>query len=187
MAWALWLPISAGQLSMAVPAFAAVGAYGSALLTIHQGAGLPVGILAGAVLGAAAGVPFGLLCARLRIFGLAVASLGIVQIQVTVVQNLPSLGGSVGLIGVPTSSITWPGLIVTVVVIAFSVLVFRSRLGRALDMVRHNEHLAASVGISPLQVKVFVLIVSGLVGGVAGALYAAYTGFIDPSQFAATL
>jgi len=187
LAWSLWFPISAGQLSMAVPAFSAVGAYASSLLSIHEGTGLSLGIIIGAVAGAAAGVPFGLMCTRLRIFGLAVASLGVVQIQVTVIQNVNYLGGSVGLVGVNTSSVVWPGFICCLVVIGFSALVFRSRQGRALDMVRHDEHLAAAVGVSPLQVKLYVLMVSGLVGGVAGSLYAAYTGFIDPSQFSSQL
>lgn len=187
LAWSLWFPISAGQLSMAVPAFTAVGAYASSLFSIHQGTGLGLGMVIGAVFGAVAGVPFGLMCARLRIFGLAVATLGVVQIQVTMIQNVNYLGGSVGLIGITTKPIVWPGFILCLVVIAFSALVFRSRLGRVLDMVRHDEHLAASVGVSPLQVKVYVLMVSGLVGGLAGALYAAYTGFIDPSQFSSQL
>jgi branched-chain amino acid transport system permease protein len=178
LAWALWFPISAGQLSMAVPAFSAVGAYSSSLFSIHQGTGLALGMVIGAVFGACAGLPFGLLCTRLRVFGLAVASLGAVEILVTVVQNVNYLGGSVGLIGIATSSIAWPGFFVCLAVIAFSILVFRSRLGRALDMVRHDERLAASVGVSPLQVKLYVLVVSGLV---------AYTGFIDPSQFSSEL
>jgi branched-chain amino acid transport system permease protein len=187
LAWALWFPVSAGQLSMAVPAFTAVGAYSSSLFSIHQGTGLAWGMVIGAVFGAFAGLPFGLLCTRLRVFGLAVASLGAVEILVTVAQNVSYVGGSVGLIGIATSSIAWPGFIACLAVIAFSVLVFRSRLGRALDMLRHDERLAASVGVSPLQVKLFVLVVSGLVAGIGGSLYAAYTGFIDPSQFSSEL
>ncbi|HET7415411.1 MAG TPA: branched-chain amino acid ABC transporter permease [Arthrobacter sp.] len=187
MAWSLWFPIAAGQLSMAVPAFVGAGAYAAGLLALHVTDNIVVGLALGGAVGAVYGIPFGLVCARLSVFGLAVATLGVVQIQETIVQNASSLGGSVGLIGIPTQSTILPGCLVCVVVIAFSIFVFHGRQGRILDVVRHNEGLAKSIGISPFAVKMYVLMVSGLVAGLAGVLHARYTGFIDPTQFGSAL
>jgi branched-chain amino acid transport system permease protein len=182
MAWALWFPIAAGQLSMAVPSFSAIGAYSTSLFTIHVANNLALSLLLAGSLGCLFGVPVGLMCARFNEFGLAVATLGIVEIQVIVIQNASWLGGALGLSS-PTSSITWLAFGATIVVLAFSVAVFRGRQGRSLDLLAHSEELTAALGVSPLLLKLYVMMVSGLVGGIAGALYARYVGYLDPSQF----
>jgi simple sugar transport system permease protein len=54
-------------------------------------------------------------------------------------------------------------------VIAFSILVYRTRFGRHLLAVGENEEAAVSVGISVKRVQYTALIISGILSGLAGA------------------
>jgi branched-chain amino acid transport system permease protein len=187
LAWSLWFPLVGGQLSMVVPLFAGVGGYCAALLQLHVTDSVPVSLASAAILAGLVGIPVGLLGSRLRSFGLAIATLGAVVIAQTVYQNLPSLGGAVGLYGMPVHEIVLPGAVTCLVAGSYFWVVFRSRLGRALFTLQYDEPLTGSLGIAPPAAKVHVLFVSGLLGGAAGALSVMYTGFVDPSQFGPAL
>jgi ABC-type branched-subunit amino acid transport system ATPase component/ABC-type branched-subunit amino acid transport system permease subunit len=60
--------------------------------------------------------------------------------------------------------------VLTLVVVAVGLLQ-RSRLGRSFIAVRDNERAAASLGISPVTVKMIAFAISGWIAGVAGALF----------------
>jgi branched-chain amino acid transport system permease protein len=61
-----------------------------------------------------------------------------------------------------------------------------SQIGRAMIAVRDDEIAAASVGIDVARTKMTAFVLSGLCGALSGALFAHYTGFISPSDFAAS-
>jgi branched-chain amino acid transport system permease protein len=63
----------------------------------------------------------------------------------------------------------------------------RSRAGRALRAVRDNEVASASFGVSLAAYKTFAFGVSAFYAGVAGALYAIHTTFVNPDVFPVTL
>src|SRR5437773_7317592 len=64
----------AGQFSLAHHTFAGIGAYTSALLVLHTGVPIVVGIAAGVVVAAAVGYVLGTLCLRMRAIYLALAT-----------------------------------------------------------------------------------------------------------------
>ena len=66
-------------------------------------------------------------------------------------------------------------------ILFFSVL-RRSRFGTALEVIRQNETRAASVGISPFPIKLVAFVLSGMITGVAGALFADLNRFVSPSM-----
>jgi urea transport system permease protein len=58
----------------------------------------------------------------------------------------------------------------------------RSQAGRVLVAIRDSETRVLSCGYSPVQFKVFVFVVSAVLAGVAGALYAPQVGIITPAR-----
>lgn len=76
-----------------------------------------------------------------------------------------------------------------VVLVALSTLVvsnlMKSRVGYAILAIRDDELAAEAMGIHVFRYKMIVFILSSLLVGLAGAFYATYTSYIDPSSFAA--
>jgi branched-chain amino acid transport system permease protein len=61
--------------------------------------------------------------------------------------------------------------------------VFRdSRFGAALQAARQNEVRLAAVGIAPFRIRLAAFVVSAMITGVAGALYADLNRFVSPSM-----
>jgi branched-subunit amino acid ABC-type transport system permease component len=56
------------------------------------------------------------------------------------------------------------------------------RLGRALAVIRENEVVAASMGISPRRYKALAFTMAAAYGGAAGWLYVYAVGFISPLE-----
>ena len=63
----------------------------------------------------------------------------------------------------------------------------RSRAGRALQAVRDNEVGAAIIGVNLFGAKMGAFILSSFLAGIAGALWAAYPGFAQPSEWSLVL
>jgi ABC-type branched-subunit amino acid transport system ATPase component len=59
----------------------------------------------------------------------------------------------------------------------------RSPFGRALEMIRDDEIAAAAAGRNVVALKVIAFMISSGMAGLAGALYASYISFIDPTSF----
>ncbi|MGE0006455.1 MAG: branched-chain amino acid ABC transporter permease [Parvibaculaceae bacterium] len=57
-----------------------------------------------------------------------------------------------------------------------------SRFGAAVQGARQNETRLQALGISPFPVRLAAFVISGMITGVAGALYADLTRFVSPSM-----
>src|SRR5207253_2465207 len=103
-------------------------------------------------------------------------------------------GGQNGVMGVPQPAIAGLAFgergvaIASIVLAALATLGFwwlaRSRWGAAMRAVKDSEVAAESIGISPLRIKTLAFAVSAFCAGVAGAFFAALSGFVTPSTFA---
>jgi branched-chain amino acid transport system permease protein len=60
-------------------------------------------------------------------------------------------------------------------------LVLRSKLGYCFQAIREDQDAAHSLGINPTHYKNAALSISAIFTALAGGLYGAYVGFIDPS------
>lgn len=78
-------------------------------------------------------------------------------------------------------------LIVLVLVSLFVSNVMRSRVGRAFRAVRDNETGAMIMGVNLFEAKMGAFILSSFLAGVAGALFASYSGYIIPDYWSLTL
>ena len=61
-----------------------------------------------------------------------------------------------------------------------------SRLGRAWVAIREDEIAAKAMGINTRNVKLLAFSMGASFGGVAGAMFAAFQGFVSPESFALT-
>jgi len=62
--------------------------------------------------------------------------------------------------------------------------IVRSRLGRVVVAIRDAEGRVRSLGYADERFKLFILVVSAMLSGVAGALYVPQVGIINPGEFA---
>jgi branched-chain amino acid transport system permease protein len=183
MAWSLWFPLAAGQLSMGAPGIIAIGAYTAGYLASHGFGALPVSVLIGAAVGAVAGLPFAALALRLRGFGLAIVTLGVSESIRIAIGNVDLVGGPAGMAVPLADGVLATALVVCAVVALATVAIYRGRLGRMLDVLEVDELQANALAVPTTGLKVFVLCVAGAVGGAGGALQARYTGYLIPDSF----
>lgn len=106
---------------------------------------------------------------------LAIGTLGIALIFVTICKNFPALGGTVGF-GVTTQMQGTP--ILFAVMLALSILVImlfmKSRFGRGILAIRDDNVAAEACGIPVKKYKVMAFTISTFFAGLAGSLYAFY-------------
>lgn len=172
-----------GQFSIGHAGFMAVGAYGSALLSIHLGWPFLIVLLLGALMAAFLGVLIGLPTLRLRGDYLAIATLGFGEIIRVILLNLHITGGPRGLGGIPPeTNFFWAEAfaILTIIIIAN---IINSSHGRALIAIREDEIAAEAMGIDTTRYKVLAFSIGAAFAGIAGGLFAHYQMFIDPRSF----
>ncbi|PSB31933.1 branched-chain amino acid ABC transporter permease [Stenomitos frigidus] len=181
----LYLPLMAGQLSLASPGFYALGGYIAAILStqVFKAEGnfpvpllllemLIAGVLCG-LLGIAVGIP----ALRLRGIYLAIATIAFVEILRILALNLEITGGAVGIFGIPQPFQTaieylWIVIPLLAISIAFVYRLERIRVGRALIAIREDELAADAMGINPTYYKVLAFALGAMLAGVVGAISA---------------
>ncbi len=75
-------------------------------------------------------------------------------------------------------------LFLTVVTIIICVRLQDSRLGRAWMAIREDDIAAKAMGINVRNVKLLAFALGATFGGVAGAMFSAFQGFVSPESFA---
>ena len=185
----IYLTLYTGLLSLANAGFMAIGAYISAVLTMHAGTPFPVSLLGGALAAALIGFLLGLPVLRLRDVYLAIATLGFGEIvRITAVNfdkfsGLSLLGGAQGLAGVPKLTTAWQLLATLLVLIVILIQLQHSRTGRALAAIRRDERVAATMGIDVIRYKVLAFVLGAFVAGLAGGFSAHLTRFVGPNDY----
>lgn len=188
LALSLYLPLMAGQLSLATPGFYALGGFVAAILStqvfpdVPRGELFPLPLLVvemaiAAVLCAVIALIVGLPALRLRGIYLALATIAFVEVVRVVALNLTITGQAVGIFGIPQPFdtafeyilISLPLLILSM---WFVYRLERSRVGRAFAALREDELAAAAMGINPTRYKVLAFVLGAVLAGVVGAINA---------------
>ncbi len=185
LALSVYVMVSCGQLSLATPAYAAIGAYTAALMTPMSGAQAPFALqlALGGALATVVAVLLGLPLLRLRGIYLNIASIGFVAVVTVFFLNFPPGGEGGGTPYIPPATQTWHIYLALAVVCYLFWRLEGSALGRGLRAIRHDEAAARSLGLNAVAYKLGAFAVSGLIGGVAGALYARLHFQITPTTF----
>lgn len=183
----------AGQISLGHAAFVGIGAYSAALLTTKAGlsfwAALPIVITICGLIGLLLGLP----SLRVREDFLAITTIGINFIIEAVFLYIPFFGGALGIGGIPRIVLFGVKLkafafFSLCLFFLFVVLIIcwwftRSWAGLASFALREEEEAAASLGISPVRVKLLAFVIGTAMAGLGGALYAHYMRFISATDF----
>jgi len=184
----VYLPLAAGQLSLATPAFYAIGGTLAALLSTRcsalagGGGSFPIAsllleLLLGGLLAALLAAVVGSLVLRLRGIYLAIATLALVEIVRVAILNLPFTGGAVGIFGIPQPFADAGGYLLP----AFALLALAGwlayrlealPLGQAMAAVRDDELAAGCLGIDTTGVKLSAFVLSAVLAGSTGVLAA---------------
>ncbi len=184
LALSVYATLSCGQLSLANAGFMAIGAYASALLTVHSS--LPFGavLLAGALAPAAFAVPLGLPVLRLRGVFLAIATIGFGEVVRIGLVNWDYTNGALGLVGIPQR--TGLGAIyAALAAVLFALWRLRgTRTGCALEAIREDEAAARTMGIDGAAHKLAMFVLGAAIAGLAGALEAHFTFMVAPGGYA---
>lgn len=163
----------------------------------------------GAAIAATFGVMLGAPTLRLRGDYLAIVTLGFGEIVRIFMNNLNSpvniTNGPQGISNIDPISlggmslgktqtvfgITMPSvylyyylfLVLAIVIIVLTIRLQDSRLGRAWMAIREDEIAAKAMGINTRNVKLLAFAMGASFGGVAGAMFAAFQGFVSPESF----
>ncbi len=184
LAMSQYIVMRAGTFSLGTAAFAAIGAYGTAILATRAGwppvAAIATSVVLATILSAIMATPL----SRLRGVFQAVATMALVQVVVTVNLNWETVTrGALGISGIPKVATTeWLLLVVVLVVVLLRIL-GRFSIGRSMDVIREDETVAVSLGINVAQQQRIAMIISGFLAGLGGALYACNSYAITPEEF----
>jgi branched-chain amino acid transport system permease protein len=191
--------------------FQAVGAYAAAVLSMppdtanggfqHYVGGyelpFPIPWIGGAVAGGLLAIPVGFVVLRkLRSDYQAIALLVLSVIANTVITNADKfLGGAAGIALVPPPlsdridpntepyQYLYVGMTAVCVVLALVLVnrIVNSPYGRSLRAMRERELAAAAIGKNPVELKMTVFIVGGVIAGLSGAILVGYITVWAPS------
>ncbi len=175
-------------------AFFGIGAYTSALLTLHR-VPFEIGLLCALASAGFCGFFLSLPSLRLRGDYFGIATLGFGEIIRMVFQNEVWLTkGPMGLPGIPKPILfsirfaTLPQyLFLTLVFASITFLILRvllrSPFGRVLRAIREDEVATSALGKNVFRFRVKSFVIGSTFAGLAGALWAHYITFISPGDF----
>lgn len=186
----------AGQISLGHAAFFGLGAYASALLTVHLAVNPWLAMLIGAVSVGLVAFLIGIPIFRLKGHYLAMATLGFgIIVHLAFKEFFKDLtGGPTGLPGVPRlalgsfvfdNDIKYYYLVwfFVVILVALALNIVDSRVGRALRSIHGSEVAAETLGVSTGRYKLQVLVVSAVFASLAGSLRTHYNLHVSPASF----
>jgi branched-chain amino acid transport system permease protein len=188
-----------GQFSLGHAGFMSVGAYTSAAITLDAGpkffalvgstgnAAIAVlfllALIAGGLTSAAMGLLVGIPSLRLKGDYLAIVTLGFGEIIRVIFRNMESLGGALGLNGIPPyTNFFWTYAFVALTVYVV-VSMIHSTYGRGFLAVHDDEVAAEAMGLNTTRYKIIAFVVGAFFAGVAGGIYAHAVRSIDPRGF----
>jgi branched-chain amino acid transport system permease protein len=188
-----------GIFSIAQAGFYGIGAYSSALLSIHLHLPFPLNLLTSAIIGGIIALMSASILLRLQQDYLALATLGFGVILQETLHNWESVtGGSRGLsslfpaippiqiFGYPVTTPTSYALLTSLsagLVILILYKLERSSFGVFLRGINSDETALQSLGTNTLRLKATAFTIAAIGAAIAGSLYAHYLTALNPSRF----
>lgn len=207
----IWIVLAQGQnltqgfvgyVSIAQAGFMGIGAYASTLLTVNWGLSVWVTLFLAPLITGCAALLAGYPSLRVKGHYFAIVTLAYNMVIFIVLMTFSSLtGGESGIPNVPRpselnlfgyvfnfegrSNLSYYALALFCAVLATGIcaLVLHSRVGRVMLAIRQNEDLAEAMGVITSRYKLFAFVLSSMLAGLAGTLYAHYIGFLNPEPF----
>ena len=196
LAQSLNLTVGMGQLfNLAHVASYAIGAYTAALLSTEHGYSFWSCAALGTILSGLFALALGAISLRLSTDYFAIGTLAFSSVVSALLINWKTLThGVLGIPGIPRPEILGVDfydntnfliLLFGAVVLSqiFFYLVIKSPFGRSIKALAEYESAAAALGKSPSRTRTIAFCLSSSAAGLAGAFFAYYLNYIDPSSF----
>lgn len=197
-----------GLVSFGHAAFFGIGGYAAGILSSHAMSGQPIALWPLAIHGSAemlviwpvamglsglAALLIGALVLRTSGVYFIMATLAFAQMLYYFAISWPAYGGEDGLsyyvrnrfAGLDTfAPIRFFALAAGLLALGLglSAMIVRARFGMALRATRANPARAVAVGIRPFGIRLAAFVISGMLTGLAGALYADLNRFVSPTM-----
>jgi branched-chain amino acid transport system permease protein len=179
----------AGQLSLGHAAFFGIGAYSAAIIASKSALSPWWGLVAGPVVVLPVALAVGWICFRLRGPYFTLSTIAVGEMVRLVALNWRDLtGGAVGVVispsilsGTNKAPYYYIILVIAAGTVALCYLISRRKLGYFLMAIREDEETAESIGIDATRYKLTALAISASITALAGAFYANYFLFVEPT------
>lgn len=185
----------AGLLSITQAAFYGIGAYVTAILLTTTGINFFVSIILGMIITGVLSLLIGYVLSKFKDDYYALGSFGFNVIIYSIFLNWQDLTrGPLGIPGIGRPSLfgfTFSdnlsflllAIVLGLIIYGVCVYVTKSSLGRVLKAIREDEQAIKVFGYHTLWYKLAIFVIGAMMASVAGALFASYITFIDPSTF----
>jgi branched-chain amino acid transport system permease protein len=185
-AYAVYLPLAAGQLNLGIAGFMVVGAYTASFLTNEFGWPVAGAVASGGAVAAAVALLVAIPILRTHGIYLALATFALGQVIAAIFLNLEVVGGASGY--PVTAHIEAIAVIGTAVgVVAFMALLSTTRFALYLTAVKSDPLVSDLMGINIRFIKVAAFTLGAAVAGVGGGLYAHHFNYIEAQYFSVML
>jgi branched-chain amino acid transport system permease protein len=186
----------AGLVSVAQAAFYGIGAYAVGLLLTEAGWNFFAAAGVGMLISGVVALAIGLVLSRFRGDFYVLGTVGFNIIVWSIFLNWQEL--THGPLGVPgiirpelfgfrfteNSSFLILALVVLAATFGIAYFITHSSFGRVLKAIREDEEATSVFGYATVHYKLLIFVISAMLAAAAGALFASYITFIDPSSFA---
>lgn len=184
----------AGQVSVATASFGAIGGYSMGYMALTHHWNFLLGTLLGMVLAFVIGSIVALPALKLSVEYLILLTLAVSSVILGLLIAWPSMGGSYGLINLPSADLfgwtlqrprDWviPALVVMLAVYWICHRIGESPIGRVLKGIREDPVSTQAIGKNVLGYKVAVFGISSALAALAGALLSAWLRLATPGVF----
>ena len=185
-----------GLLSITQAAFYGIGAYVIAILLTSFGMNFFLSIIVGMIITGVISLAIGYVLSKFDGDYFALGSFGFNIIVYSIFLNWQSLTrGPLGIPGI--SKPVFFGIdsnnnfYFLILVIIFALLVYlisqfitKSSFGRVLKAIREDEKAIEVFGYNTLFFKLTIFVIGAMIASIAGALFASYITYVDPTSFA---
>jgi branched-chain amino acid transport system permease protein len=186
-----------GMISLGHAAFLGIGGYTAGVLMRHAAIDSAwVGIFAAMLVAGFGAALAGLIALRVKGVYFMLVTFALAQLAFTLAQEWDFLttGGAEGISGIRYPSLdiidcVWSRLTFYYFVLALLAISYillrvyvRSRLGLVLDSARQNESRARALGFNTGAYQYLAFVFSGMIAGLAGALFAYQAGIVVPAN-----
>ncbi|HEX9824499.1 MAG TPA: branched-chain amino acid ABC transporter permease [Actinomycetota bacterium] len=180
----------AGQISLGHQAFVGVGAFISGNMASEVGLSFWLALPIAAIGGAISAALLGLVALRLKGLYLALITLAYGRVAEASIFNIRALtGGGEGVQAPRPAGFTTDHGFLYLCVLFLALVLFldwrltKSKAGRAIIALRHDERVAATLGVNTTFYKILAFSLSGFIAGLAGSLFAHWQQVVVADDF----
>jgi branched-chain amino acid transport system permease protein len=180
-----------GLLSLSHAGFYGIGAYTSALLSVHYGLSPFVNIFIAILFSATIAFIISFVALRTYEDYFVVVTLGIQIVIFSLMNNLTSItNGPLGVVGIEGFPFLDGNLAFMLFALAITIGIYfllhnfsKSSYALNLKGIKEDEIYMQSLGKNVKRLKIEVFVISASLASIAGVLYAHYISYIDPTSF----